>query len=182
MKSLKTLLTPVIVTAAVVAFSSCKTRKKNSKPVPPVEVVNEKPAEEKKPVEKVSPVNAETDNSASDSFNKPNFNFKNIQFEFNSAVLKTFSYEVLDRIAAEIKKAPSATFEISGHSSAEGSEEHNKSLSVDRANSVKTYLVNAGINAANLNAVGYGESKPVTQNKTEEGRALNRRVEIKKLK
>ena len=79
-----------------------------------------------------------------------------------------------------MKKVPSAKFVINGHSSAEGSPEHNQSLSVDRANSVKTYLVNAGVNGANLSVKGFGESMPITKNDTEAGRALNRRVEIKK--
>jgi OOP family OmpA-OmpF porin len=113
---------------------------------------------------------------------KPNFNFSNIQFEFNSAVLKTASYEVLDHVAAEMKKDPSARFVLNGHSSAEGTPEHNMLLSTDRASSVKSYLINAGISGDNLTVKGYGESKPITNNTTEEGRALNRRVEIKLVK
>ena len=54
------------------------------------------------------------------------------------------------------------------------------SLSVDRANSVKSYLVNAGINAANLSIKGHGAEVPMTSNDTEAGKVLNRRVEIKK--
>jgi OmpA-OmpF porin, OOP family len=179
MKLLKSILTPVIISSVVITFASCKAKKKPSTSLPPPEVVA-KPAVEEKPAPATTP-SAETASSASaESFAKANYNFKNIQFEFNSAVLKTFSYEVLDQIAAEMKKGNASRFEISGHSSAEGSDEHNKSLSVDRANAVKTYLVNAGVSAANLSTIGYGESKPLTQNTTEEGRALNRRVEIKK--
>ena len=80
----------------------------------------------------------------------------------------------------EMKKNPSVKFVLNGNASAEGTPQHNMSLSVERANAVKTYLVNSGINADNLRAVGNGESKPTTDNTTEAGRALNRRVEIKK--
>ncbi|MCR8558367.1 OmpA family protein [Mucilaginibacter sp. BJC16-A38] len=111
---------------------------------------------------------------------KPDYNFKNIQFEFNSGILKTDSYPTLDKIAAEIKKDPSVKFVLNGNSSAEGSADHNMALSVERANSVKLYLVNSGISGDNLAIKGYGESKPVADNSTEEGRVLNRRVEIKK--
>ncbi|WP_207535125.1 OmpA family protein [Desertivirga arenae] len=179
MKLLRTLLTPMLVAGLVVSFSSCKSKKKLTKDVPPPAVEKEKPVvEEKKPSAAPTPQPSTNQTSASESMN---FNFKNIQFEFNSAVLKTFSYEVLDKIAAEMRKSPTTTFEISGHSSAEGTEQHNKSLSEDRATAVKTYLVNAGISAGNLSTVGYGESKPITKNTTEADRARNRRVEIKKM-
>jgi OOP family OmpA-OmpF porin len=52
-------------------------------------------------------------------------------------------------------------------------------LSIDRANSVKTYLSNSGVNTENLTVKGYGETKPIASNKTEHGKRLNRRVEIK---
>ncbi|WP_242695897.1 OmpA family protein [Desertivirga brevis] len=178
MKLFKMLLTPMLVASLVISFSSCKSKKKLTKEVPPPAVEREKPAVEEK-AKTTEPVEQTSTNTASAS-EKLNFNFKNIQFEFNSAVLKTFSYEVLDKIATEMRKSPDTKFEISGHSSAEGSEQHNKSLSEDRANAVKAYLVNAGISAANLSTIGYGESKPITKNTTEADRALNRRVEIKK--
>ena len=136
--------------------------------------VKETPAEVK-PVETTPPVQPREEPAPVE---KPNFNFKNVQFEFNSDVLKTSSYPILDKVIAEIKKEPSATFVLNGHSSAEGSAERNKSLSVDRANSVKTYLVNGGLNGSNFEIKGHGEAIPVADNKTEAGRVLNRRVEI----
>jgi outer membrane protein OmpA-like peptidoglycan-associated protein len=111
---------------------------------------------------------------------KPSFNYKNILFEFNSSVLKTSSYSVLDDIAREMKKFPSMNFYLNGHSSAEGSDKRNKTLSIDRATAVKSYLVTAGINSSNLEARGFGESMPLKSNDTEAGRQLNRRVEIAK--
>lgn len=78
-----------------------------------------------------------------------------------------------------MKKDPSVKFNLSGFASAEGTDEHNMQLSVERANSVKVYLVNSGINPDNLSTKGYGEANPVADNTTEAGRILNRRVEIK---
>lgn len=110
----------------------------------------------------------------------PTFNYQNILFEFNSAVLKTSSYPILDNIAKEMKKYPDMKFSLNGHSSAEGTETRNLTLSIDRATAVKSYLVSAGINGRNLEAKGFGESQPLNTNNTEAGRQQNRRVEIKK--
>ncbi|MFA6944851.1 MAG: OmpA family protein [Pedobacter sp.] len=111
---------------------------------------------------------------------EPTFNYKNILFEFNSSVLKTSSYSVLDEVAREMKKYPSMVFNLNGHSSAEGTVARNMTLSIDRATAVKSYLVSAGINAGNLIAKGFGESMPISSNDSEASRQLNRRVEIKK--
>ncbi|MES2874147.1 MAG: OmpA family protein [Bacteroidota bacterium] len=110
----------------------------------------------------------------------PSFNYKNILFEFNSSVLKTSSYSTLDEIAKEMKKYPDMKFSLNGHSSAEGTETRNMTLSIDRATAVKSYLVSAGINGRNLEAKGFGESMPLNTNNTEAARQQNRRVEIKK--
>lgn len=111
---------------------------------------------------------------------EPAFNYKNILFEFNSSVLKTSSYPILDDIAREMKKYPEMKFDLNGHSSSEGSEARNMTLSVDRATAVKSYLVTAGINGRNLEAKGFGETMPINTNATEAARQQNRRVEIKK--
>ncbi len=104
--------------------------------------------------------------------------YPNIQFEFDSSVLKTESYSILDRLSAELRKS-GGSVRLEGYASAEGSEAYNLQLSKDRANSVKTYLVNSGVAAAKIQAEGFGESNPVASNATEAGRILNRRVEIK---
>lgn len=87
---------------------------------------------------------------------------------------------VLCPIVAEIKKDPSVKIILNGYSSAEGTDEHNMALSVERANSVKTYLVNAGIGADVFEVKGNGEANPISPNTDEASRAINRRVEIKK--
>ena len=103
-----------------------------------------------------------------------------IQFEFDSSVLKTSSYPALDRISSELRANSASKVTLDGHASAEGTEAYNLNLSRDRANSVKTYLVNSGVDANRITTKAYGESKPAVSNATEEGRIKNRRVEIKK--
>ncbi|MFA4866598.1 MAG: OmpA family protein [Pedobacter sp.] len=173
MKYLRTSL--LLAAIALLSFSlqSCKTKKAIAKPVPV-----EKPApvvEEKKPEPAPEPAPA-----PAPVVEKPNYNFSNVQFEFNSGVLKTESFAILDKIAAEMKKDASVKFVLNGHSSIEGSASHNMSLSVDRANSVKQYLQNAGVSSANLTIKGFGATQPVASNDNEEGRVLNRRVEVKR--
>ena len=102
-----------------------------------------------------------------------------IGFEFDSSVLKTESYSTLDKLAKELRDS-NGTVTLDGYASAEGTEEYNINLSIDRANAVKQYLVNAGVSASSITANGYGEANPIASNATEEGRVQNRRVEIKK--
>jgi len=163
-----------LVTLLAFALQSCKSKKMTVQPSAVVETKKEEPVPEKKP----EPVK-EKEPEPEPVVEKPNYNFKNILFEFDSGVLKTASYAVLDQIVREMKKDPSAKFFVNGHASIEGTAEHNMALSVDRANSVKLYLVNAGINPNNLTAKGFGATQPTASNDDEEGRSLNRRVEIK---
>ncbi|MGY4537509.1 OOP family OmpA-OmpF porin [Mucilaginibacter sp. UYNi724] len=104
--------------------------------------------------------------------------YSNIQFEFDSSVLRTSSYPVLDATSADLRSS-GKTVEIDGYASSEGTAAHNISLSRDRANSVKTYLVNSGVAASKLKVKGYGETNPIADNSTEEGRVANRRVAFK---
>src|SRR5690606_15552825 len=104
--------------------------------------------------------------------------YSNIQFEIDSSVLKTESYSFLDRLSSDLRES-GAIVTLDGHASAEGTEAYNMTLSRDRANSVKQYLVNSGVDAAKINVQAFGESAPIASNATEEGRVLNRRVEIK---
>jgi len=101
----------------------------------------------------------------------------NIQFEFDSSVLKTSSYPILDATSADLR-TKSNTITLAGYASSEGTAAHNLRLSRDRANSVKTYLVNSGVAAKRLKIKAYGETHPIADNSTEEGRILNRRVEF----
>ena len=105
--------------------------------------------------------------------------YSNIQFEFDSSVLRTSSYPVLDATSADLRSAANKKIELDGFASSEGTAAHNLRLSRDRANSVKTYLVNSGVDSKRLKVKAFGETHPIADNSTEEGRVLNRRVEFK---
>ncbi len=105
--------------------------------------------------------------------------YANIQFEFDSSVLKTASYPILDATSADLRANTGKTVELAGFASSEGTAAHNLRLSRDRANSVKTYLVNSGVDAKRLKVKAYGETHPIADNSTEAGRILNRRVEFR---
>jgi OOP family OmpA-OmpF porin len=84
----------------------------------------------------------------------------------------------LDAMANILKNYPNAKFSVEGHTDSDGSDEMNQKLSEDRANVVRDALLERGIKAENLNAVGFGESTPVETNKTAAGKAKNRRTEV----
>nr|WP_294790472.1 OmpA family protein [uncultured Mucilaginibacter sp.] len=178
MKQLRLYSISILIVLAAV-MPACKA-KKIAQPAPVVETFPPAPVSKPTPAPVVATPAPVSQPAPTQAPAPPDYNFANIQFEFNSGILKTQSYPSMDRAVAEMKKDPSAKFVLNGNASAEGTPEHNMALSVERANAVKTYLVNSGINADNLRTVGNGESKPVADNTTEAGRALNRRVEIKK--
>ncbi len=103
---------------------------------------------------------------------------KGIAFETNSAKLTKSSYGTLDDIIKLMKKIPDANLEVQGHTDNTGSAETNKKLSQDRAETVVNYFISKGIAADRVRAVGYGPEKPIADNKSKQGRAKNRRVEL----
>src|ERR1051326_5958835 len=105
--------------------------------------------------------------------------FKNIQFETNSFELKPVSFIELEKVIQLLNDNPTVKIEISGHTDNVGKPADNLILSNNRAKSVVRYLISKGIAAQRLIAKGYGETKPVADNKTEEGRAKNRRTELR---
>jgi len=173
MKYIRSNFSLLLIVAALITLQACKAKKLVQKPAPVV-TETEKPAPVA-PTPQPAPAPA-----APAPAPQPNYNFTNIQFEFNSGVLKTSSYPALDNAAAQMKIDQSAKFMLKGYASAEGTAAHNMELSVDRANAVKAYLTNSGVNAVNITAQGYGESNPVADNTTDDGRILNRRVEMSK--
>lgn len=103
---------------------------------------------------------------------------KGVNFEFNSGTLTPHARRVLDDMAAAWKSQPDLAAVVAGHTDWMGPADFNLQLSQDRANSVKAYLVERGVPASQLTARGYGESQPIADNNTEDGRAENRRVEL----
>ncbi len=85
---------------------------------------------------------------------------------------------MLDTIVATIGRCPGNAVEVSGHTDSSGDEAANVALSEQRAKAVVTYLTDAGVPASRLTAVGLGSSRPVASNDTDEGKALNRRIEF----
>lgn len=106
----------------------------------------------------------------------------NIFFDFAKATLKPESFPELDRVVTFLEENKTLELEIAGHTDNIGSDATNQKLSQARAQSVVDYLIVNGVNQSRLIAKGYGESRPVAFNNTDEGRAMNRRVEFKVLK
>lgn len=106
---------------------------------------------------------------------------RDVLFEFDSAKLTAADKKKLDVIATRLKReAATAQLHVSGHTDSVGSDAYNKKLSQKRAASVTDYLVSSGIPRSEFVSVeGFGESRPVADNKSADGRAQNRRVEIK---
>jgi OOP family OmpA-OmpF porin len=105
---------------------------------------------------------------------------KGVNFCFDCDTLSSEARQILDTNAmALINQRPNATFEVAGHTDAVGSDAYNQNLSERRAGSVRSYLVDQGVDASRMTAVGYGESQPVADNGTAAGRAENRRVELR---
>jgi OmpA-OmpF porin, OOP family len=104
-----------------------------------------------------------------------------INFDVNKAVIKPESMGTLNAIVQILKDNPEVKFEVGGHTDSDGDDASNQKLSEQRANAVRTQLITMGIDAGRLSAKGYGETKPIADNKTFEGKANNRRVEFVKM-
>jgi outer membrane protein OmpA-like peptidoglycan-associated protein len=107
----------------------------------------------------------------------PRFRLDGVEFDSNKAKLKPGSFERLDSIVEYMTHKTSARIEISGHTDNVGKKKTNLKLSQRRADAVKKYLVSKGIDASRIDAVGYGDAKPIASNDTKEGRQKNRRIE-----
>ena len=99
-------------------------------------------------------------------------------FEFDSDKILEDNHANLDMIAEFLKEYEKITIKVEGHTDNVGNEEYNKSLSERRANSVKNYLVEKGVDSSRITTEGFGATRPVADNDTEEGQAQNRRTEV----
>ena len=104
---------------------------------------------------------------------------KGINFDSDKDKIKPDSKPILDRAVKVLKKYPQVRIEISGHTDSRGEYEHNVDLSQRRAESVKQYLIDDGIAAERIETRGAGPNEPVADNETSDGRAENRRIEVK---
>lgn len=104
-----------------------------------------------------------------------------VNFATNKAVLLENATRILDLVAASLIAHPDVLVEIGGHTDSDGSDEYNLKLSDRRANAVRDYLIKKGVPAAQLTSKGYGEAQPIADNTTVEGKAKNRRVELKRM-
>jgi outer membrane protein OmpA-like peptidoglycan-associated protein len=102
-----------------------------------------------------------------------------VYFATGKSVIQPRSFPLLDQVAKVLREHPEIErIRIEGHTDDRGKADANRSLSQARAEAVQKYLVDKGVEAARLEAKGFGPDRPVTSNKTEKGRAANRRVEF----
>ncbi len=102
----------------------------------------------------------------------------NVTFDIDQAAVKPQFYQTLNSVALVLKKFNKTLVDINGHTDSTGSLAHNQQLSEQRAISVASYLINQGVEARRMSAVGFGPNQPIATNATEAGRAANRRVEV----
>ena len=102
-----------------------------------------------------------------------------VTFAVDSTTISPSFRAALDEVAASLQRYPNSLVDVMGHTDSTGSDSYNLDLSRRRAESVANYLVSRGVSRARLATIGYGEQHPRADNTTEQGRALNRRVEIR---
>ena len=102
-----------------------------------------------------------------------------ITFAYDDASIQPQFRPTLDDVAKVLAEYPKTYIDVYGHTDSDGSDAYNQTLSERRAQSVATYLTSHGVQSARIGTRGFGESQPIASNATEEGKAANRRVEIK---
>ncbi len=122
---------------------------------------------------------AEADESGCSWVQKGEIVLPTIRFGVGSANLAPGSSPALNEVAEILKQNPDVTVEIGGHTDNEGPARLNRKISLERAEEVKRYLAARGVPAARMVTKGYGEVHPIASNRHAEGRAQNRRIELK---
>jgi OmpA-OmpF porin, OOP family len=118
----------------------------------------------------------------SDQINKQGFANLNVNFDTNKAVIKDGDKAAINEVVTLLKNDPKLKLSVEGHTDNVGAAAANKSLSQARSDSLVAYIAAAGISANRLSAKGFGSEVPVADNRTDEGKAKNRRVELVKIK
>jgi len=106
------------------------------------------------------------------------FVLQNVHFDTGKNTIRQDSYETLNNLAELMKRKKTMVIELAGHTDNVGNAASNQKLSEQRSESVKKYLIQKGVPAQRIIAVGYGQTKPVASNETEQGRQKNRRTEV----
>jgi outer membrane protein OmpA-like peptidoglycan-associated protein len=117
-------------------------------------------------------------NEIADTLNQSGFVALYVNFDTGRATIRPDSAQTLDDAAAALRTLPAMKVEVGGHTDNTGTPETNQKLSQERAQAVMAALVQRGIAADRMTAKGYGQTTPIADNRTEEGRAKNRRVEL----
>ncbi len=117
----------------------------------------------------------ETDNGQAILVNLPD----GVTFDVDSSSLKPQFRNTLDEIGISLNQYPNSLIDVYGHTDSTGSDQYNQALSERRASTVANYMVMRGVSATRIRSQGFGETMPIADNETIEGRASNRRVEIK---
>jgi len=99
-------------------------------------------------------------------------------FGVDQSTLSTTAQGNLNELAATLKKYDDTDVLVEGHTDADGADDHNRTLADRRAHTVKSYLVSQGVTSGRFSTMGYGETQPIADNSTAEGKAQNRRVEV----
>lgn len=107
------------------------------------------------------------------------YTLKSLQFETGKALILSSSFPMLNELADLLLRKPNLKIGVFGHTDSEGDDVSNLKLSQQRADAVKDYLVKKGVPGDRIKALGCGEYKPIADNKTEKGRAANRRTEVR---
>jgi outer membrane protein OmpA-like peptidoglycan-associated protein len=126
--------------------------------------------------------NNEADKKTEKPKSKDAHTFANINFATNSSTIVSSSDSELDNLAEQLKQNPTWKVNVTGFADTTGNDAINNPLSKRRAEAIKTYLVKKGVAASAITTKGMGSKNPIATNKTPEGRALNRRVEIQVVK
>jgi OmpA-OmpF porin, OOP family len=172
------MLKKIWLALAVVAFAaSCATddaAKSAATPAPKPAAPAPVPAPTPQPVQEVKPAEAPKPKPVAE---KVTF-ASDVLFDFDKSVVKPEGKSKLDDLSAKVRGVNLEVVIAIGHADSIGSDAYNQKLSVRRAESVKAYLVSKGIEANRIYTEGKGKKQPVADNRTREGRAKNRRVEI----